>query len=302
MHQIRGAPRHVAVRRRRLKLGGGGTLKQAHIHPHHERVSLLRAFLGSVASIFVTLVVLALLAGAMVVLEPRTTDADTTADGTGSYSVPTKGPGRYGSGTLGPWQDLIRRISPEDQIRDTLTFDGIFLFGDSIAVQDSAALERRLADSTGDSIAFHDWSGQPTSAAVDALEEWSRNYGLPRRIVMAVGTNDIFDPPAFAAQVERAMKLAGPDRTVYWVNVYVSRTKQPPAVRDADLANSAWVNQELNEAALNHPNLRIIDWSSFLTSRPGGPTPYLRDGVHTSEPLGGSARNELIAKAIKNGR
>src|SRR5690349_10572778 len=279
MHQVRGAPRHVAAGRRRLMLGGGRTLKQAHIHPHHERVSLLRAFLGSVASIFVTLVVLAVLAGVLVVLEPRTTDADTTADGNGSYSVPTTGAGRYGSGTLGPWQDLVRRISPEDQIRDTLTFDGIFLFGDSIAVQDSVSLERRLADSTGDSIAFHDWSGQPTSAAVDALEEWSRDYGLPRRIVMAVGTNDIFDPPAFAAQVERAMKIAGPDRTVYWVNVYASRTKQPPAVRDADLANSAWVNNELYEASLNHPNLRIIDWSSFLTSRPDGPTPYLRDGV-----------------------
>lgn len=119
---------------------------------------------------------------------------------------------------------------------------------------------------------------------------------------MAVGTNDIFDPPAFAAQVERAMKLAGPDRTVYWVNVYVSRTKQPPAVRDADLANSAWVNDELYHAALKYPNLRIIDWSTFLTSRPDGPTPYLRDGVHTSEPLGGSARNELIAEAIKAGR
>jgi hypothetical protein len=302
MHQVRGSPRHVAARRRRLKLGGVGTLPPVHIHPQHERVSLFRAFLGSVASIFVTLVVLALLAGALVVLEPRTTDADATAEGTGSYSVPTKGPGLYGSGTLGPWRDLIRRISPEDQIRDVLTFDGIFLFGDSIAVQDSSALERRLADSTGDSIAFHDWSGQPTSAAVDALEEWSRDYGLPWRIVMAVGTNDIFDPPAFAAQVERAMKIAGPDRTVYWVNVYVSRTKQPPAVRDADLANSAWVNDELYDASLDHPNLRIIDWSTFLTSQPGGPTPYLRDGVHTSEPLGGTARNQLIAEAIKRGR
>ncbi|WP_329004025.1 hypothetical protein OHA18_11595 [Kribbella sp. NBC_00709] len=268
----------------------------------HQPVSALRAFLGSVASILVTLVVLALLAGALVVLEPRTTDADTTADGTGSYSVPTKGPGLYGSGTLGPWQNLVRRISPEDQIRDTLMFDGIFLFGDSIAVQDSSSLERLLTDRTGDSIAFHDWSGQPASAAVDALAQWSRDYGLPRRIVMAVGTNDIFDPPAFAAQVERAMKIAGPDRTVYWVNVYVSRTKQPTAVRDADLANSAWVNQELDEAAASHPNLRIIDWSAFLASRPNGPTPYLRDGVHTSEPLGGSSRNELIAEAITSGR
>jgi hypothetical protein len=262
-------------------------------------VSVVRAFFGSLAAMIVTLVVLALLGGLLVVLEPRTTDADTTADGTGSYAVPTIGPGLYGSGTLGPWQDLIRRISTEDQIRDVLTFDGIFLFGDSIAVQDSSALERQLADRTGDSIAFHDWSGQPTSAAVDALAEWSRDYGLPRRIVMAVGTNDIFNPPAFAAQVERAMKIAGPGRTVYWVNVYASRTKQSAAVRDADLANSAWINQQLEEAAVRHPNLRIIDWSDYLTSRPSGPTPYLRDGVHTTDPLGGNARNQLIIDAIQ---
>jgi hypothetical protein len=267
--------------------------------PGRDPVSVVRAFFGSLAAMIVTLVVLALLGGLLVVLEPRTTDADTTADGTGSYAVPTIGPGLYGSGTLGPWQDLIRRISTEDQIRDVLTFDGIFLFGDSIAVQDSSALERQLADRTGDSIAFHDWSGQPTSAAVDALAEWSRDYGLPRRIVMAVGTNDIFNPPAFAAQVERAMKIAGPGRTVYWVNVYASRTKQSAAVRDADLANSAWINQQLEEAAVRHPNLRIIDWSDYLTSRPSGPTPYLRDGVHTTDPLGGNARNQLIIDAIQ---
>ncbi|HEY3558160.1 MAG TPA: hypothetical protein VGL05_11885 [Kribbella sp.] len=262
------------------------------------QVSRTRAFFASLLAIVVTLLVLASLGGVLVLLEPGPRSADTLVGGT-AYSVPSKGPGKYGSGTLGPWQGLAHRVSPEDQIRDVLAFDGIFLFGDSIAVQDSPALERLLADRNGDSIAFHDWSGQPASAAVDALEEWSHRYGLPNRIVMAVGTNDIFDPPAFAAQVERALRIAGPKRTVYWVNVYASRTKQPAAVRDADLSNSAWINQQLDAAALEHPNLRIIDWSAFLTSQPNRPAQYLRDGVHTKEPLGGTARNELIADAIE---
>ncbi|MGZ0150397.1 hypothetical protein ACXJJ3_25290 [Kribbella sp. WER1] len=258
-------------------------------------VSGVRAFFGSLLSIVVTLLVIAGLGAVFVVLEPRTKGPDALVGGT-SYSVPTQGPGPYGSGTLGPWQGLIHRISSEDQIRDVLAFDGIFMFGDSIAVQDSSALERLLANRGGDSIAAHDWSGQPTSAAVDALEDWSRSYGLPQRIVMAVGTNDIFDPPAFAAQVERAMRIAGPNRTVYWVNVYVNRTKQPASVRDADLSNSAWINQQLDQAALLHSNLRIVEWSEFLNQN--GPAQYLRDGVHTSEPTGSSARNELIAEAI----
>ncbi|HEY3508845.1 MAG TPA: hypothetical protein VGL36_06775 [Kribbella sp.] len=260
-------------------------------------VSAVRAFFGSLLAIVVTLLVVAGLGGVFVVLEPRTTSSDTLVGGA-SYSVPTRGPGPYGSGTLGPWQGLLHRISSEDQIRDVLAFDGIFMFGDSIAVQDSSALERLLTDRGGDLIAVHDWSGQPASAAVDALEDWSRNYGLPRRIVMAVGTNDIFDPPAFAEQVERAMRIAGPDRTVYWVNVYASRTKQPASVRDADLANSAWINRQLEQAALLHSNLRIVQWAEFLDSQPNGPAQYLRDGVHTSEPTGSSARNALIADAI----
>lgn len=274
-------------------------LHQVRSEAERDRPAGRGSFGASLVAIVVSLLILGLVGAAFVVLEPRTRNADTTADGNGSYSVATKGPGRYGSGTLGSWQNLIRRITPEDQIRDVLAFDGIFMFGDSIAVQDSSALERMLANRTGDSIAFHDWSGQPTSAAVDALEQWSRDYGLPRRIVMAVGTNDIFDPPAFAAQVERALRIAGPDRTVYWVNVYASRTKQPAAVREADLANSAWINQHLDEAAARHPNLKIIRWSEFLTARQDRPASYLRDGVHTSEPLGGSARNELITQAIE---
>jgi lysophospholipase L1-like esterase len=269
-------------------------LQQVRQRPGDE-VSRWKAFWGSLVAIVVTLVVLALLGGLFVALEPRSTTAGVAAGG--SYAAPSQGPGRYGSGRLGPWQDLVHRISPEDDIREVLAFDGVFMFGDSIAVQDSAALERLLTNRTGDSIAVHDWSGQPAAAAVDALEEWSRRYGLPRRIVMAVGTNDIFNPPAFAEQVERALRIAGPDRTVYWVNVYASRTKQPPAVRDADLSNSAWINQQLRDAAREHPNLHIVEWSEFLEAQPNRPAEYLRDGVHTSE-LGAAARNKLIADAI----
>lgn len=128
------------------------------------------------------------------------------------------------------------------------------------------------------------------------MADWKRRFGLPSRIVMAVGSNDIFDPPAFAAQVERAMRVAGPSRTVYWVNVHVSRSRQPAEVRAADESNSAWINQQLEQAAVRHPNLRIVRWAEYLATEPGGPAKYLRDGVHTSEPAGQTARNDLILK------
>jgi hypothetical protein len=257
---------------------------------------------GPLAAITVTLFVLAVLGGALILLEPAQPSVSTpvsSGSGTGARSVD---PGTFGSGTLGPWQDLVKHVSSDDEIRDTLMFNGVFMFGDSIAVQDGADLEKLLKDRTGDSIAVHDWSGQPTSAAVDALADWEQRFGLPSRIVMAVGSNDIFDPPAFAAQVERAMHIAGPSRTVYWVNVHVGRAKQSATVRAADLANSAWINQQLGQAAARHPNLRIVNWAEYVATQPGGPEKYLRDGIHTSTPLGQDARNELIVGALTDSR
>ncbi|WP_433163104.1 hypothetical protein [Kribbella sp. CA-247076] len=262
------------------------------------REALREGFLDSSIAIVVTLGILAVTGGLLVLLEPArpsVTSMSSTPPSTGARSID---PGAFGSGTLGPWQDLLKHISSDDEIQDALAFNGVFMFGDSIAVQDRAALETLLRNRTGEALAVHDWSGQPTSAAVDALADWERRFGLPSRIVMAVGSNDIFDPPAFAAQVERALQIAGPTRTVFWVNVYVGRVRQPAEIRAADESNSAWINQQLEQAAVRHPNLRIIRWAEFLAGQPGGPASYLRDGIHTSHPVGTNARNELILQAI----
>ncbi|WP_344149699.1 GDSL-type esterase/lipase family protein [Kribbella yunnanensis] len=207
-------------------------------------------------------------------------------------------PGRSGSGRLGSWENLSRRISSVAKIRATVRGDGVFMFGDSIAVQDGPALEQLVAAQTGTPVAVHDWSGQPASAAVDALADWSRKYGLPDRIVMAVGTNDIFAPAAFATEVEQAMKIAGPKRTVYWVNVHANRVGLSAAVASADRANSAVINAALNRAAARHPNLHVVRWAEFLKARSGQVSKYLRDGIHTTQPVGQRARNALIAQAL----
>jgi hypothetical protein len=206
----------------------------------------------------------------------------------------------YGSGALGPWENLSKAISTITQIRPVLDTDGLFMFGDSIAVQDGYALALRLRDRTGDLIAVHNWSGRPTTPAVDALAGWAQTYGLPSRILMATGSNDIFTPPVFAAQVDRTMSIVGPTRTVYWVNVQVARTSQSAAVQLADQRNSAWINLQLADAQRRHPRLRIVRWAEFLAAKPTRLTMYLRDGVHTTEPLGQDARNELIVQAIES--
>ena len=84
--------------------------------------------------------------------------------------------------------------------------------------------------------------------AVDALDTWAQDYGLPHRILMSVGSNDIFTPPAVAAQVDRTMQIVGHERTVYWVNVQAARTAFVPEIQVADQRNSAWINLQLAEA------------------------------------------------------
>ncbi|WP_405057635.1 hypothetical protein OG474_33575 [Kribbella sp. NBC_01505] len=207
----------------------------------------------------------------------------------------------YGSGPIGDWAGSPRAISTATEIGPVLDRDGLYMFGDSIAYQDGRSLAERLASRTGDVIAVHNWTGRPTTPAVDALASWAQQYGMPKRILMATGTNDIFTPPAFAAQVERTMSIVGAGRTVYWVNVQACRKSKPADVQLADQRNSGWINLQLADAQKRHPNLRIVHWAEFLAAKIDRLTSYLRDGVHTMVPLGQDARNELIVQAIEAG-
>jgi hypothetical protein len=204
----------------------------------------------------------------------------------------------YGSGELVDWTALSRAIASEATITYVRDHDGVYMFGDSIAVQDGKALATRLLSRSGASLAVHNWSGRPTAPAVDALQSWASRYGLPRRILMATGTNDIFNPPAFAAQVDRTMNIVGSHRTVVWVNTQIARTTKSATVQLADQRNSAWVNSQLSDAQKKYPNLRIVRWAEYLAAKPARLTMYLREGVHTTVPGGQDARNELIVQAL----
>ncbi|WP_460660643.1 SGNH/GDSL hydrolase family protein [Kribbella swartbergensis] len=224
------------------------------------------------------------------------TVAVSTATATEAAAATSGGP--YGSGVLGSWATATRAISTAAQIQRVRDTNGVYMFGDSISVQDGKALATRLLGRDGSQLAVHNWSSRPTSGAVDALQEWAERYGLPRRILMASGSNDIFDPPKFAAQVDRAMSIVGQNRTLFWVNIQVVRKAQTAAVQLADQRNSSWLNMQLYDAQEKYPNLRIIRWAEWLWIKPYRLANYLRDGVHPSVPLGQDARNELIVQSL----
>lgn len=204
----------------------------------------------------------------------------------------------YGSGELGDWTILGRSISTAATIAYVRDHDGVCMFGDSIAVQDGKALATKLMSRTGASLAVHNWSGRPTTPAVDALENWAIKYGLPRRILMATGTNDIFNPPVFAAQVDRTMRIVGSNRKVIWVNTQISRTAKSAAIQVADQRNSAWINSQIHDAEKKYPNLDIVRWAEYLAAKPSRLTQLLTSGVHTTVPAGQDARNDLIVDAL----
>jgi hypothetical protein len=224
------------------------------------------------------------------------TVAVSTATATEAAATTSGGP--YGSGILGSWSAATRAISTAAQIQRVRETNGVYMFGDSISVQDGRSLATRLLGRDGSHLAVHNWSSRPTSGAVDALQQWAATYGLPRRILMASGSNDIFDPPRFAAQIDRAMSIVGPNRTLFWVNIQVVRKAQTAAVQLADQRNSSWLNMQLYDAQEKYPNLRIIRWAEWLWIKPYRLANYLRDGVHPSVPLGQDARNELIVQSL----
>ena len=169
------------------------------------------------------------------------------ATATTSTTSTTPG-GLYGSGTLGSWANATRAISTVEQIQRVRETNGVYMFGDSISVQDGKALAIRLLNRDCSQMAVHNWSSRPTSGAVDALQQWASTYGLPRRILMASGSNDIFDPPKFAAQIDRAMGIVGPNRTLFWVNIQAVRKAQTATVQLADQRNSSWLNMQMYDA------------------------------------------------------
>lgn len=235
----------------------------------------------------------------------RTASASTAAAGSAqstesaeftTSASSTTGP--YGSGTGGSWTNTTRAISTAAQFRRTRETNGVYMFGDSISVQDGKALATRLLGRDGSQLAVHNWSSRPTSGAVDALQQCASAYGLPRRILMASGSNDIFDPPKFAAQVARAISIVGQNRTLYWVDLQVVRKAVTAPVQLADQRNSSWLNMQLYDAQEKYPNLRIIRWAEWLWVKPYRLLNYLRDGVHPTVPLGQDARNELVVQAL----
>jgi hypothetical protein len=168
----------------------------------------------------------------------------------------------YGSGAwAGPSTAITRSGDPA-------TAD-VLIVGDSITNRCYPALRTALAPRT---LAVVAQSGQNTAGLAALLFAVPK---VPAHVVMAAGTNDVFNPPAVAAQVGRVSAWASDNAVdLRWVDTYVGR----PTYAAADARNSGWVNGQVYAGAP-----RVIGWQPALGAAVGrgrALTYYLQDGVH----------------------
>lgn len=194
------------------------------------------------------------------------------------------------SGTLGAWTGLTHA-----NFGDLTTADGdpqadVVIVGDSITTGGRTELAAWLA-ARGKTLAGSYWSGRPTTPAVD----WALSLSTkPRILVMASGTNDIFNPAVMAGQVARlkAWAAAAPVTRLVWVDVQAAR----PATAVCDQRNSGWINAQIRSGLAGAD---VCGWSIGLAQYPTRITNYLRpDGIHPIEGIGTNYWAAVVGNCI----
>jgi lysophospholipase L1-like esterase len=184
-----------------------------------------------------------------------------TADASQSYISPTV---NYGSGRWGG-------ITGSPVAKGSTATADVLIVGDSITTRCYPALRTALA-AKGKTLAVSAQSGANTKQLTDLL---MNQLSLPPVVVMAAGTNDVFNPFAAPAQVSRAARwMSEAGSKLYWVDTYVGR----PAYLASDIRNSGQVNAAIYATVPN-----VIGWTPALTGAVGrgrALSYYLQDGVH----------------------
>ena len=210
-------------------------------------------------------------------------------------------PGPYGSGVLGDWSGLSHGLycfqpgttpadtaytraskagNPASSAAMACQGEDVRIYGDSITFGGKSALAAEF-NALGYTLFVDAWSGRPTTSAVDALVA---ETSLPLRVIMATGTNDIFNPTVMGAQVQRAENFIasynashGTNVELFWVDVQATRWGQTDVIERNDQRNSMAVNLEIYKRI---PIEHIVSWSSRFMMNPALLGTYLVDGVH----------------------
>lgn len=205
-------------------------------------------------------------------------------------------PGPYGSGVLGDWSGLSHGLYCFPASGGVITpakmptkagyrlasaafvcpGEDVRLYGDSITFGGKSAFAAEMA-ARGLTTYVDAWSGRPTTPVADAIVA---ETVFPPVVVVASGTNDIFNPTVMAAQIVRIrdhIKAVSPTTKLFWVDVQATRWGQTEYTERNDQRNSMAINMAIWN---NLDKGQIVQWSQRFLANPALLGTYLIDGVH----------------------
>ncbi|WP_405717921.1 acetyltransferase [Streptomyces sp. NBC_01537] len=161
--------------------------------------------------------------------------------------------------------DAVRRVAGGSEITAV---------GDSVMLASAGELERRFPGIDVDAVV-----GRQMSSAPEVLAALEASGQLRRAVVVGLGTNGDFGDAA----IERILRIAGPGRTVIFVNVHVRRSW------------ASHVNATLTAGVRRHRGVALADWDAAISRFPDR---LWGDGTHP-RPSGARLYAEVIARALR---
>lgn len=171
----------------------------------------------------------------------------------------------------------------------------VALFGDSIAQSGTPEVAKRLA-ARGKTLATDNQAGRNITNTVSAVLEAGQS-DLPGDVIVAAGSNDIFNPTVVAGQIARLRAGLPADKRLYLVDVQVSRWRMSAAVQIADQRNSMWINRQIWAGCTG--SCTVIGWASWFYADPARFARYLRDGVHPIVGVGTAFYGAAVVAGVK---
>lgn len=163
----------------------------------------------------------------------------------------------------------------------------VLIIGDSLT-RESRTLTAKGMRSSGWTPTFRCWGSRRLDWGIDQVVRSRQIRQLPKHVIVALGTNDISweTPQTTERRVRTLLDRLGPNRTVLWVDLHLTRS----AWLDA---RAAWFNALLRRMEKQHSNLTVVDWHKVARAK--GIRGW--DGIHYG-PFGYRLRARTVLSAL----
>jgi len=167
----------------------------------------------------------------------------------------------------------------------------VLVIGDSLTRESRSLLEPALARKGWNPV-VRCWGGKGSAWGVEQVKRARALKNLPRTVVVALGTNDIWWlGVSMETAVDNIMSALGPKRKVYWVNLWFG-----PNGYGLSAPTSA--NLVLKNKEKQYSNLVVIDFATkYARAIKNNPKNGWADGVHLNS-TGYRTRTKIIVRSL----